>query len=43
MKLKTHLMFDISITVAMSVIPSSCAVWMRADTNRLGRDVLMCA
>lgn len=40
MKLKAHLMFDISVADAMSVISSS---WMRADTNRLEHDVLMCA
>lgn len=37
---ETHLMFDISI---LSVISSSCTVWMRADTNRLERSAPMCA
>lgn len=41
MKLEKHLKVDIGITVAVSVIASSRAVWMRADTNRLERDVPM--
>lgn len=43
MTLKTHAMFDISVAAVVSVISSSCTVWMRADANRLERDALMCA
>lgn len=42
MKPETHQMFDISITVAMSLISSSWGVWMSPDTNRTERDALVC-